>query len=1304
MQKRIKIVLIFMFSRMVFIAQMPGCPSPLIFMDGGSFIQSYDPSQPLSTSNPSSLNVPSFGSGLTLMPNINGGTLCPTFYTTSGGNYYYWSGASWVNTGHSTGNTSAVNIAGCNGGIYNLVGSTGQVYFYNGTANGSLVTTLSGFNSGGPFDLVTDCSCNFYALNTTVPNQALTMYNSSGTVLNTYTLSGMPNAAGGGGFAIIGSSIYVKNNTSGGFYVGTIAGNGITFTAVTGFNQSPGDFASCPICTSAPPVFMAIASGGLLTCATPTVNVVATALSSSPVTYAWTGPGVVGASTNSVVAVNAPGVYTCVLTTGSCPPSQITVTTNVLSSAVNVPASITPSGNICVSTTGTTQLSVAHAASTDVINWMGAGIGTVTGTDQLNVINQGSYTVTVTDLVSGCTGSDVVSFVQSPSVSLALSDNTLCLHAYNGSPASITITPLGANNYTLFTSSNYSTSSPNGTIMPCYPTLINGNLSPLATATLVGATAFCTDTAITSFSIIPNPTVNLQQTVYNICPGTSKAISVNGASQYVWGGSAGLDTYSGNAVVASPSANAVYSVMGGDNGCQSITKTISFLILPIPSISVSPVSSTICLSSVQSLTASGSATSFTWSPANTITGASSNSNVITVSPPNTQMYTVVGGLNSCTNSANALVTIVQPPVLSMAMSSHSFCAQNFQSSPISLTVFPSGTTNYTLLAGGNVNITSPNGPVMQLISSGAPVNTPALYTATLIGQTGVCRVTTTDTFVIVPNPVITIGPASASICPGQSKTFSVTGASSYTWLPMPNYTLTAPNSIVAKPQLTSFYSVIGSSVGCNSALKNAVLVLMPSPSVSLSPTSATVCSGNPVMLTANGNGSSYNWSPTQFLSSTFGTVVVASPTITQHYTVVTTLNTCTSQAVATVSAITIPTLIASTSQPTVCSGSSTQLNVMGANSFQWFPTHHLNAPSGNMVIASPDANTTYTIRGYNGICTGSTTLNVYALKRPDMTISAPYNQICSGGAVPISVSGAQSYTWMPEAGLIPTGTNTRVIASPVISTNYTVFGSTSSGSVSCFQQLSYSIMVVADIKPLVTKNMSICMGEKTTLYASGGNTYSWTPATGLNITNASGVVAAPKVTTVYTVEVSDNSYCGQTTTVMVSVNPVPEVFAGRDTTYNLNDPITVTAMGSGTLTWVSGPGIVCNVCPETQIYPTRSSCYFVEALNEYGCKAVDDICIELTEEFTIYIPNSFTPNNDGLNDVFLIFGENISEVSMEIYDRWGHSIFNSNDFRTGWDGTLKGINCQPGTYTYVIMYTGLNRKKYTKTGNVILTR
>lgn len=1311
MKKRELIILFFVLSRAISFAQVPSCSNGYVYMDTNPFISVYDPSQPLSANNPSLTNVPMLpgGGGLTVMPNINGGTLTPTFYSVLNSTYYYWSGTTWVNTGHTTGNSSAVNIAGCNGALYNLVGSTGQVYVYNGTGNGTLLTTLAGFNGGGPFDLVTDCNCNFYALNTTTPNQGLSMYNSAGVLQCTYSLTGMPNTSAGGGFAIIGNQIYVKNNTANGFYVGTITGSGVTFTAVTNFTASPGDFASCPVCyapSGGIATTMTVSNGGTITCTNPSVNIV-TSTTGQGMSFFWAGPGIsssVTSNTLSSITATAPGTYSCILTTSTCPPAQNIFTVNIGSSVIPVTVAVTPTGNICSQLNSITPLTATHSSTNATIFWSGPSIPPSPGPSVFLANAFGTYTVKVLDISSGCSASTTVTVHQTPTVNLSLSSATLCQKNYNGSPATMTMTATGATNYTLFTSSNYSVASTNPSIFPIAATSIFGNLSPYATATLVGSTGVCRDTTVSTFTIVPNPFISLSQTSASICPGDSKALSVIGASQYSWSGPPGLNQYTGSNVTAFPSISSVYTVVGTDSGCASVSQTVAVVVLSLPTVSVSPPTSTICLASVVTLTAFGSASSYSWSPSTGII-SSVTGPVISASPPSTIVYTVVGSLNTCTSSAIAVVNIVQPPVLSLGLSSPTVCAFNYNGSPNTISCTPGGAYSYTLVSGNNVSVLSPNGPIMQVAPTGTAFSGVSVVSTTLIGKLGVCTTSITKTFSIVPNPTISVTPPSASVCPGHSQAFNVSGAVTYSWLPASSYTLTGPDVIVANPTLTSFFSVVGTDNVCRSETKNAVLVILPVPDISISPSTTTVCAGNSVTLTAFGSsGATYSWSPSLNLSSSAGSVVIATPASFQTYVVKATLNTCTNQAVSSVSVIVVPVLHVSASQPTVCSSDVTILKASGANVFFWYPSKDLDSPSGSAIIARPQESTTYSVHGYNGICTGSTTIFIQTVKWPNMQLTAGASQICRGSYLPISVSGADSYTWMPQTGLIPTGSSTAMVATPLVSTNYTIVGATTMATVSCYQQLSYPVTVIQPVVPLVTDSVAICEGQRTTLSASGGNTFSWTPSFGLNITDGSRVVANPSITTVYTVDISYDSFCGKTATVMVTVNPNPTVFAGNDASYNMNDAIFVTALGTGTLTWVQGEDILCRDCPQTQVYPTRSGCYVVQAVNEEGCSASDDICIELTEDFTLYVPNSFTPNGDGINDQFVFFGENISDATLEIYDRWGAKIFYSADFHTGWDGTFKDALCPVGSYTYVIKYTGLNRKKYTKTGNVNLMK
>ncbi len=279
-----------------------------------------------------------------------------------------------------------------------------------------------------------------------------------------------------------------------------------------------------------------------------------------------------------------------------------------------------------------------------------------------------------------------------------------------------------------------------------------------------------------------------------------------------------------------------------------------------------------------------------------------------------------------------------------------------------------------------------------------------------------------------------------------------------------------------------------------------------------------------------------------------------------------------------------------------------------------------------------------------------------------------------------------------------------VIANPTVSTNYTIAGSNSSGSVFCTHVVMYSVSVIPNAQAILPSSATLCLGESKILGVSGGNTYQWHPAEGLTNTTGYSTTASPKISTIYTVISSYNGNCAGTGTINVIVRPNPVVNAGKDLIFNADDMKFIKAEGTGVLTWVEGDGIWCRVCPETQLFTTAGGCYQVEAVNEYGCKAIDEVCVEIKHEFGVYIPNTFTPNNDGVNDVFLIYGYSISDVSMTIFDRWGEKLFNSKDQTIGWPGTYRGSECEIGTYVYKIEYKGMDGKTYFKTGHVNLNR
>jgi len=653
--------------------------------------------------------------------------------------------------------------------------------------------------------------------------------------------------------------------------------------------------------------------------------------------------------------------------------------------------------------------------------------------------------------------------------------------------------------------------------------------------------------------------------------------------------------------------------------------------------------------------------------------------------------------NTCTSSAS--ITIGQSPTLNVVASSNTMCANNFNNSLNSITLTASGAPGYTWTNFVGLVNTAPSTTNSAISFTPAPAA--IIGSVDLIGSDGICTTSSTYTFVIIPNPPVSVN--SPTVCQGGNVDLIATNGSTYTWSPAAGLSSTSGETVTAmNVAVNTIYSVIGSSLGCNSQTQNAQITVIPNPTVFVSPATNTICAGGSLALTAHG-ATNYTWTPPISLNVTNGSQVIASPLATTNYSVIGEQATCTNVAVYQVSVIVMPNVIVSASSNTICQYSNTNLNANGASNYTWSPAINVSSTAGNFITAYPNSTTIYTVIGTNGICPSTGTIEITVVPFPNLDINTSNYKICQTHTTSIFASGASNYFWQPPQGLSSTS-NPVAQASPSISTNYTITGFNTNGSVTCSMTKEILIVVVPTVTASVSNSVQICAGKYTNLEATGSNTYSWFPSHGLNQTDIPTPVASPSITTLYTVEVSNSGDCPIYRTVLVQVNPTPTVFAGEDFAANLDEPMHLNANGTGTLTWIYGDGVLCGNCPKSQIMPRQSGCYGIEAVNEFNCKAQDEVCVQVTTNYNIYIPNIFTPNFDGLNDVFLVYGTGLSNFEMYIFDRWGEQLFVSKDQLVGWDGMYKGEMSKNDVYPYLIKFTSLDGKKRVKSGHVTLLK
>ena len=237
----------------------------------------------------------------------------------------------------------------------------------------------------------------------------------------------------------------------------------------------------------------------------------------------------------------------------------------------------------------------------------------------------------------------------------------------------------------------------------------------------------------------------------------------------------------------------------------------------------------------------------------------------------------------------------------------------------------------------------------------------------------------------------------------------------------------------------------------------------------------------------------------------------------------------------------------------------------------------------------------------------------------------------------------------------------------------------------------------------------ICLGAITLSMAGGTVPYRYQWNTGAIIPSI-----AELCTGEYAVTVTDRNGCTATLSLeLTDSTTFPTEIAAwcdEDTIY-AGEPTHLYATELGApfqYQWTPSAGVEKPTAPSTEARPVVTTDYVVVVTDEFGCTRTDTVPVfvrdVICEEPYVFVPNAFSPNGDGKNDILYVRGEVVREVSFKVYDRWGEKVFETNDLTKGWDGTFRGQPCEPGVYDYHLQVTCLGMKRYFKKGNVTLLR
>jgi gliding motility-associated-like protein len=570
-----------------------------------------------------------------------------------------------------------------------------------------------------------------------------------------------------------------------------------------------------------------------------------------------------------------------------------------------------------------------------------------------------------------------------------------------------------------------------------------------------------------------------------------------------------------------------------------------------------------------------------------------------------------------------------------------------------------------------------------------------------------------------------------SMCPPLVSVFSSQANRSdmtYKWDFGDGYTDTAanPTHIYFHPGLYTVKLIGTSTHGCSSTVidSNLILVQGPSGTFTVDPTSgcaplnvsfsASVSSNTETVVCDLGDGTLYHDSlifdytytsvrsfyPSFILTDHIGcTVPYALPAIVTHPLPVLNLR---DTAICAGQEINIPTSTYSCQWgKTNISQCDTCVNILG------------QCDSCGAVVLRPMDTATYYFKVTNQYgCSASANMKVMADPIPVIK-SQDTIRICRNIPVQINdVENASTVSWVPATylsstdGLHPTST-------PDSDITYLV---TASNQLGCKVTGDVSIKVYDQIPLTVSNDTAVCKGSIVRLNALIGDTffhnviYKWSPASYLSSPNTADPTATiGSEAETFTVTVTSGGCPSASAAVTVSVNPSAEVKLPPTIVTTPGTEISISPVSGdlATFSWSAKTAPACAECSTMTIAPTESQVVYLEGRNQYGCIATDSMLIRVVDcdPASVFVPNIFTPNGDGVNDILYVRSKALAEMEyFQIFNRWGAIVFQTSSMSEGWDGFVNGKLADAGTYIYQVKGKCQNGYDVSTNGSITLIR
>ena len=666
------------------------------------------------------------------------------------------------------------------------------------------------------------------------------------------------------------------------------------------------------------------------------------------------------------------------------------------------------------------------------------------------------------------------------------------------------------------------------------------------------------------------------------------------------------------------------------------------------------------------------------------------------------------------------VTIYPTPALPTVVSPIAYCQA---ATSTALTATGNNLLWYTVASGGTGSGTAP-------VPSTSMGGTFTYYVSQTINNcegaraTIVVNVTSTPTAPTVNSPI--------TYCQNDAPAILTATGTNLLWYTTASGgvgSTTAPTPSTVSSGTTNYY-VSQSTNNCEGTRANITVTVNPTPALPTNLVDREYCQNTAApALTATGTNLLWYATATGGVSSNIAPIPSTNNAgVTNYYVSQTSLNCEGARGLIKVTVTAVPTAPVVTSPISYCPGDpAVPLTATGSN-LLWYNTAvggtgSTTAPTPP--TASPGSFNYYVsqsnITSPSLSCEGPRALITVNVNNNNLTVNIGADTtICEGESVkfdPLVTPPAANYEW--RAIGVPANTidsrNTRVATVNPVNNAIYILKATNAG---CSSEDTVNVFV--RWKPIIEAgpNKAICLNDSylinanLTHFTSSQITYSWTPVDSLTSTTTLQTIANPTKSTWYKIIATTTKAdygCDFTVvdSIKIVVQPTIKAFAGRDTIAVKGVPHQLTGSGGLSYVWSSPSGASLSnpFNKSTFTTLTNDANFYLKVSDAVGCTGLDSIFVKVYDGPTYYVPNSFSPNGDGLNDVFRAIPVGMTNtVYFRVFNRYGELVFETNQWLKGWDGTFKGKDQPNGTYVWTVGGTSRDNKKIQLNGTVNLIR